>query len=145
MGLEQIELLTRAGVAPSSIVIGHLDRKLEWDYHLRIARSGVFLGYDQLAKEKYYPDSLRAEFISRLFDEGHGEQILLSGDLARRSYWYSYSRGKSLGFRHILTHFVPLLKDYDMTDSQVYTLLVENPARAFSFAPKAHHANQWHV
>lgn len=145
MALEQIELLTCAGVAPSSIVIGHLDRKLEWDYHLKIACSGVFLGYDQVAKEKYYPDSLRAEFISCLFDEGHGEQILLSGDLARRSYWYSYSRGKNLGFRYILTHFVPLLKEHGMTDNQIHTLLVDNPARAFAFAPKVHHANQWHV
>lgn len=142
MALEQIELLVGSGAAPASIVIGHLDRKLEWDYHLQIARSGVFLGYDQIAKEKYYPDSLRAEFISRLFSEGHGGQILLSGDLARRSYWYTYSGGKYLGFRFILTRFVPLLKEHGMSESQIHTLLVDNPARAFAFMPKAQYTDQ---
>lgn len=136
MALEQIALLTGAGAAATSIIIGHLDRKLEWDYHLQLARSGVFLGYDQIAKEKYYPDSLRAEFICRLFAEGHGGQLLLSGDLARRSYWYSYSAGKDLGFRFILTRFIPLLRERGLTDGQIQTLLVDNPARALAFVPK---------
>src|SRR5690606_7655255 len=34
MALEQIALLTEAGVKPQHIIIGHMDRKLDWGYHL---------------------------------------------------------------------------------------------------------------
>jgi phosphotriesterase-related protein len=71
-----------------------------------------------------------------MFDARHGHQILLSGDLARRSYWHSYSGGAAPGFRFILTRFVPLLKEHGLSDSMIQMMLVENPARAFSFLPK---------
>lgn len=135
MALEQVMRLTNAGVEPEHIVIGHLDRKMDWDYHLEIARSGVYMGYDQISKEKYFSDTLRAEFIVRLFEAGYGRRLLLSGDLARRSYWYSYSNGVALGLRFILTKFVPMLKDYGFSDTMIRTLLVDNPARAFAFLP----------
>lgn len=138
MALEQVAVLTGAGVTPSHIVIGHLDRRLDWDYHLEMARTGAFLGYDQISKEKYYSDALRAEFITRLFDAGHGQQILLSGDLARRSYWHSYSGGAALGLRFILSRFVPLLKECGCSEEMIHTLLVDNPARAFAFLPVSH-------
>ena len=135
MALEQIELLLNAGVAPHNIVIGHLDRKLEWDYHLAIAQTGVFMGFDQISKTKYYPDETRADFICRLIDAGHGQQVLLSSDLARRSYWHSYSKDAVLGYQYILTKFVPLLQKYGLLSIQTDMLLVDNPARAFSFVP----------
>ena len=135
MALEQIALLTDAGVAPQHIVIGHMDRRMDWAYHIDVAQTGVYMGFDQISKEKYFSDGLRADFIRRLMDAGHGSQILLSGDLARRSYWHSYSGGAALGFRYILTRFVPLLKARGLDDALIHALLVENPARAFAFAP----------
>lgn len=131
MALDQIELLTSHGVHTSSIIIGHIDRKLDWHYVLDVAQTGVFLGFDQISKEKYYPDNLRIEFILRLIDQGFGKQILLSGDLARRSYWPSYGGGP--GFTYILWRFTPWLKEAGATHAQVQDLLVNNPARALSF------------
>jgi len=136
MALEQIERLTTAGVEPQHIIIGHLDRKLEWAYHLEIAQRGVYLGYDQISKAKYYADAQRAGFIKRLMDAGHGPQILLSGDLARRSYWYSYTGGAAPGFSYILKQFLPLLAEHGLREDQIQMLLLNNPARAFSFVPE---------
>ena len=137
MALEQITLLTAAGVKPQHIIIGHLDRKLEWEFHLKVAQTGVYLGYDQISKAKYYPDALRAGFIKQLFEAGHGSQILLSGDLARRSYWGSYTNGAMPGFSYILTRFRPLLlTDHGLTEENIRTLLVDNPAQALSFLPR---------
>ena len=78
MALEQVELLMAKGVAPSSIIIGHLDRRLEKDYILEVARTGVFLGFDQISKEKYVADRSRIEMILTLIEAGHENQILLS-------------------------------------------------------------------
>jgi predicted metal-dependent phosphotriesterase family hydrolase len=52
MGLEQVALLRSEGVDPARVIIGHVDRRMEWEYHLALARAGVYLSYDQISKEK---------------------------------------------------------------------------------------------
>lgn len=132
MALEQIDLLRSEGVKPAHMIIGHLDRKLDWEYHLQIARTGVYLGYDQVSKEKYEPDSKRVEFILRLVKEGFGKQILLGGDLARKSYWPSYNTGGGPGLTYILWRFVPWLRSEGLSEDAIDDILVHNPARALS-------------
>src|SRR5512136_1539778 len=41
MGLEQIELLAAEGVKLERLIIGHVDRRLDWDYHVQMLRTGV--------------------------------------------------------------------------------------------------------
>lgn len=134
MGLEQIELLRSEGVDPTRVIIGHIDRKLEWNYHLQLARNGVTMSYDQISKEKYAPDSLRIEFILRLVAAGHGQQILLAGDLARRSYWPSYGTGGGPGLTYILWRFVPWLRAEGLSEAAIDDILIHNPARALTIA-----------
>ena len=132
MGLEQVALLRAEGVAPERIIIGHVDRKLEWDYNLALARTGVYLGYDQISKEKYVPDSRRVEFILRLAAEGHARQILLAGDLARKSYWPAYGTGGGPGLTYILWRFVPWLRAEGLGEEALQAILVENARRVLS-------------
>lgn len=132
LALEQIELLRSEGVDPARVIIGHLDRKLDWAYHLQIAQTGVYLGYDQISKEKYEPDSKRVEFILRLVKEGFGRQIVLGGDLARKSYWPSYGTGGGPGLTYILWRFVPWLRSEGLSEEAIENILVHNPARALS-------------
>jgi predicted metal-dependent phosphotriesterase family hydrolase len=130
MGLEQIQLLISEGVEPERIIIGHVDRKLEWDYHLALWKMGVTLSYDQISKEKYEPDSKRVEFIVRAVKEGFGKQIVLGGDLARKSYWPSYGTGGGPGLTYILWRFIPWLRSEGLSEEAIQDLLVHNPARA---------------
>lgn len=134
MALEQVMLLKELKVPADKIIIGHTDRRLDWELHQRLAEEGVYLGYDQISKEKYYPDSKRIEFILRLIDAGYGDQILLSGDMARRSYWPSYNTGGGPGFTYILWRFVPWLIESGMERIFAQKLLVENPARALQIS-----------
>jgi phosphotriesterase-related protein len=134
MALEQIDMLTADGVPPEHITIGHLDRRLDWAYHRKIAETGVFMGFDQISKEKYASDRTRIDFILRLFEECFGQQVLLSGDLARRSYWPAYGTGGGPGFTYILWRFVPWLRKEGLSEDAIRALLIDNPARAFAFA-----------
>lgn len=134
MALEQIDLLTGAGVEPAHIVIGHLDRKLDWNYLLEIAQRGVYLGFDQIGKRQYALDAQRVEFILRLEEAGFGKQILLAGDMARRSYWKSYGNPDAPGLVYIPERFLPQLRHAGLSQAQIDDLTVHNPARAFSFA-----------
>ncbi len=132
--LEQIALFRSLGVDPGHVLIGHLDRRLDWDYHQAIADTGVFMGFDQLGKEKYYPDAQRIDFIKRLIAAGYGRQIILSGDIARKSNWPSYGFGCGPGLTFILWRFIPWLLESGVTRAQVDDLLIHNPARAFAWA-----------
>jgi phosphotriesterase-related protein len=124
--LEQARLLELAGAQLDRVCIGHLDRRLVWDEHLELARRGVFLGYDCVSKEQYEPDSKRADFVVRLVEAGHGRQICLSGDLARRSYLESW--GGAPGYRYLLERFLPLLAEHGLAEGDARRLVVENPA-----------------
>ena len=132
MGLEQIALLQLSGVDSSRVIVGNVDRRLEWDYHLQLARTGAYLSYDQISKEKYYPDRRRVEFILRLVAEGFGKQIVLGGDLARKTYWPSYGMGGGPGLTYILWRFVPWLRSEGLAQSTLDDILVHNPARAMT-------------
>jgi 5-phospho-D-xylono-1,4-lactonase len=131
--LEQIEALISVGVAADRILIGHLDRKLDADYHMAIAQSGVFMGFDQIGKTQYAHDAERIELIQKLIAAGHEGQILLSGDLARRSYLPSYGPGFGPGLTHILSHFVPEMLGMGINIDDVNMMLIENPMRFLGF------------
>jgi phosphotriesterase-related protein len=124
MGLEQANLLMSCGVPVERILIGHCDRNLDWDYHLALANLGVTLGYDQIGKEKYHPDSERVAFIKRLVEQGFGGQIALSGDLARQSYFPGYGGWKGPGFTYILWRFAPWLHEEGVDAAVIDRMLV---------------------
>jgi len=132
LGHEQIHLLISEGVKPERIIIGHVDRKLDWDYHLAMWKTGVTLSYDQISKEKYAPDSQRVEYILRAVREGFGKQIVLGGDLGRKSYWPSYGTGGGPGLTYILWRFIPWLRSEGLGEEAIQDLLVHNPARVLT-------------
>lgn len=131
--LEQIALLREEHVDLERVCIGHLDRNPDLWYLLDIAKAGVYIGFDQISKIKYFTDQVRIELIIALIDAGYGRRILLSGDMARKSYLRAYGGGP--GFRHIACTFVPRLQqrlhDLGRPAAQVERigadLLVNNP------------------
>lgn len=125
--LGQIELFQAGKVPPGRVLIGHLDLKPDLPYLLEVASTGVNLGLDQFAKEKYLPDARRVELVLALVEAGHGQQILLSGDLARRSYWKYY--GHAYGFSFIPTKVKTLLHQAGLEEAQIGDILVGNPRR----------------
>jgi phosphotriesterase-related protein len=133
LALDQVRTLTAGGVPPQRILIGHVDRKLEWDYIQAIADTGVYMGFDQISKEKYFPDAQRIVYLRRLVETGHSSQLLLAGDLARKGYWPSYGFGKGPGLTYILWRFVPWMLEEGISREAVDAMLIANPARLFAW------------
>jgi 5-phospho-D-xylono-1,4-lactonase len=131
MGLEQLAILRSEGADLSRVAIGHVDRKLEYDYHKAMLEQGTYLIYDQISKEKYVPDRDRVALLIRLVSEGYGEQLLLAGDFGRASYWTSNGGGP--GLTYILWRFVPWLVSEGMPTEAARALLVKNAAALFAF------------
>lgn len=130
MGLDQVRRLDEAGADLSKVCIGHLDRRLVIEEHLEIARTGVYLGYDQISKEKYAEDAKRAELLARLVDSGFGDRVILASDLARRDDFEAW--GGSPGLTHVTTSFVPLLRKHGL-DAEAERFLVDNPRRLLTW------------
>jgi 5-phospho-D-xylono-1,4-lactonase len=124
--MAQVQALARAGADLSHVCVGHLDRRLVWEEHLALARTGVFLGYDCVGKEQYQPDAERVRFILRLVEAGHGRQVLLAGDMARRRYLGAWGGGP--GYRFILGEFLPRLRAAGLDGAAAQALVVANPA-----------------
>jgi predicted metal-dependent phosphotriesterase family hydrolase len=130
--LEQARLLMEAGVPAGRLLIGHLDRNLPRERYFAIAETGVYLGFDQIGKAKYWADAERVTLIEELISAGYVRQILLSGDTARKSAWHTYNTGVD-GVAYLLLGFVPLLREAGVSEADLHTILVENPANFLAF------------
>jgi len=130
--LEQARLLIDAGVDPGKLLIGHLDRNLAWQTYLKLAQMGVYLGFDQIGKEKYWPDPERVGLIEKLLDAGFASQILLSTDSARKSSWHTHNP-QAHGPAYLYESFLPALKNARIEESDIRLMTIENPARFLAF------------
>jgi len=134
MALEQVALLTSEGADPSRIILGHLDFRLSDMPYLRdVLATGAYVSFDQWSKTKYAPDEDRARVLVELADAGHLDQLLISGDLARKSCQLSY--GGDPGFAYFCDRVPLTLMDAGFDAPSVKRLLVDNPARALTIHP----------
>jgi len=130
--IEQAKLLNEAGVPFERMLIGHLDRGLPRETYVELAQLGVFLGFDQIGKNKYWLDSERVLLIKDLIAAGHVNQVLLSGDTARKSAWHVHNP-RTNGLAQILLDFIPSLRNAGVSERHIQSMLVENPARFLAF------------
>jgi phosphotriesterase-related protein len=98
MAPEQIAILREEGVDLRRAGFVHLLRNPDWWLHKKIAETGAFLCCDGFSKIKYHPESVRTDLIIKLIEAGCQRQILIGGDLARRSDLSSYTGGPGLGY-----------------------------------------------
>ena len=137
-GLEAADVLLQAGVAPDRICISHIDVENRESYVYALLQKGVYVEFDNFGKEYYIRrevrnsgyglfvhDTDRVAFLKKLIDDGYLSQILLSCDLCLKNLMHKYG---GWGYDHVLTNIVPMMEEYGITQEQIKTLLVENPA-----------------
>jgi phosphotriesterase-related protein len=112
-----------------------MDFALDERYLLMVLETGVFISFDQVSKTKYGADAARAAMLKRLIDAGHLSQLLVSGDLARRSYHLAHGGGP--GLRYLVERFPLVLMEAGLTAEQVRSIYIDNPARALTIIPHA--------
>lgn len=129
LGLEQARLLLEAGVAPDRIVIGHHGDKRNVDYELGLLELGVYVQFDHVGFRELQPDEQRARNVKAILDAGFGDRLLISQDvcLPHHLRWYG-----GIGYGYLLERFVPMLQGIGVTQAQIDTLLVANPAAVLS-------------
>ncbi len=130
---EVLAILSRGGVPTHRVLLAHVDRNPDPGLHSELAAAGAYLGYDGMARAKYFPDSMLLECLVKVAAAGGAERLTLGGDVARRSGFHAY--GGMPGLVYLPTRFVPRLRAM-AGDDLVHTILVSNPARFLAFVPK---------
>ena len=137
-GLEAADILLDAGVSPDKICISHIDVENRLEYIYALLRKGVYVEFDNFGKEYYIRrevrnsgyglfvhDTERVALLKKMIDDGYLRQILLSCDVCLKNLLHTYG---GWGYDHVLTNIVPMMEDEGITNEQIHTLLVENPA-----------------
>lgn len=134
MGPEILDEIEKHGGNPEKTVLCHMQRNPDRYYYASILDRGATICFDEPNKAAYRPDTEIAGNIKWLIDRGYGGQIVLGMDAGRVEGLASYreSAGRANGLEYLLTRFVPLLRQFDVTEKQIQDMLVNNPANVFS-------------
>jgi phosphotriesterase-related protein len=130
--LDVLDILEGAGADLNRIVVSHVDEVVDTDWHGRIARRGVYLGFDTFGSEFSYDgideprDSDRITSLLALLDKGYIDRLLLSQDICYKIQLEKYG-GK--GYSHILSSIVPRLRELGVSRAEINKMLVDNPRR----------------
>jgi phosphotriesterase-related protein len=133
LAFEQIRLLREEGVPIDRIVIGHLGERRGAADVLAIAETGVFVQIDHVGRRLesgMISDEQRARNVAELVRAGRVGQITLSMDICANSQMHAHG---GHGYDHLLTTFVPLLRQAGVGDPDINTMLVDNPRRILAF------------
>ena len=141
MGPEQAELLISLGADPKKIQIGHMDGSTDLQYHRAVMGHGVKIAFDSCGIQKMLAmpmDTTRVEILTALLKNDYADQIMLSHDYVM--HWLGRPLPVPPPIQQLLpnwhlsgifTFHLPSLRENGISDTQVETLLVENPRRLF--------------
>jgi phosphotriesterase-related protein len=141
-GPRQVEILLEEGVAPEKIQIAHTGDTDDLDYIERLLQTGVWVGMDRYGLDIILPTDRRNATVLTLLERGYAERMFLSQDfdipIAAGLDWYPPEVVEQLqaagaatdwSMTFLFESVIPALKQGGMTDEQLETMLVTNPAR----------------
>ncbi|MGC5360580.1 phosphotriesterase family protein [Streptomyces sp. DT24] len=135
-----LDILEEEGVDPSNVVLGHASDVLaDPSFGERLLARGVFVEFDFMASPGspwghlfLMSDHKVARGVADLVERGWAERIVLGHDVCQKIQLKKYG-GK--GFDYIPRYFLPALRRLGVAEEAIRSIMVDNPARALTFAP----------
>jgi phosphotriesterase-related protein len=117
------------GVAPGSVILGHLNRNPDPREQRALAGEGAFLAFDGPSRANHATDWRLFDSLAALADAGHADQLLIGGDTVVASARATDGDGPGMPFLlHTLRHRIVR----ELGDKLATRIFVSNPARAFA-------------
>lgn len=137
-----LDVLDESGGDVTKTIMGHLDRTIfKYSVLEELAQTACYLEYDVFGTDSnYYPvgseidmpsDAQRMDFIERLISDGYGDKVVVAHDICTKD---RTTRNGGHGLDHILADVVPRMRDRGWSDTDVDAILIDNPARALTYA-----------
>lgn len=137
-GLTALDILKQNGADPGKITIDHIDVDIDIDYCVSLVRTGAFIEFDNFGKEFYIDAADRKDFaggafmtdvdrvkaLKQLIEKGCTDHILLTCDVCLKTLIHRYG---GWGYDHVLTHIVSMMRDFDIDENAIETIIKKNP------------------
>src|SRR4051812_48815696 len=141
-GPRQVEILLEEGVVPEKIQIAHTGDTDDLGYIEGLLEKGVYIGLDRYGLPMFLPTENRNRTTLALLERGYVERMFLSQDFVVALDWFPPEAVEGIiagglveedwSFTLLFERIIPTLKEGGMTDEQLDTMLVANPARWLS-------------
>jgi phosphotriesterase-related protein len=125
-----LALLAQHDVSPEAWVWVHAQSEKDRKLHVEAARAGAWLEFDGIGPKTV---EVHLNAVAEMVELGFLRNLLISQD----SGWYRVGEpggGQFNGYTFIFDEFLPRLRQRGVTDAQIHSLLVANPARVLTFA-----------
>jgi phosphotriesterase-related protein len=138
LGDIQQERLTAMGVPAHRIVVGHSCGSDCFDYHMKIAAGGSYLGFDRFGLEMVIPDRTRVASLAKVIGAGAGDRVVVSHDTVWcwLGTFLPEEKLPEMGINTDPLHFTnvitPQLLEAGVSQAQIDAMLTENPRRYFA-------------
>ncbi len=129
----ELQLALDEEIGAQRVLIGDMDRRdaVAKGWPMLVAAKGAGLAIDHVGSTdpRYLSDVERVALIVDLLNAGHADRIFLSASSTGVSFGMP---GNDLPYSHVLTRFVPMLRDAGITQAQLEQMLITNPAQLLS-------------
>jgi phosphotriesterase-related protein len=135
-----LNVLRAEDVDLDRVVLGHSGDATDYpDYLESLARGGLTLGMDRFGIDHFASFEARSDLVVELCRRGLAERMVLSHDTCCYIDWFapgSLDDLKHWHYLHISQDVLPYLREHGVTDDEIDTMLVRNPARILAGSPK---------
>ncbi len=130
LALEQALLFEKLGANLQHIVISHVDRNRNIEYHKQVLDTGVNVEYDSAFRWGLKGEENHTfKFLKELLPL-YPNQITMGMDMAKNTYWKSY--GGTPGITYLVNEVPDFLKQSGLQE-YYQNIFWENPKKIFSF------------
>jgi len=129
IGTLLLDVLAEEGADPGRVIIGHTDENADIRNLTTQCKRGAFIQFDVIGKKHWMLDETRADLVRELVDRGQEDHLLLGTDRNRKFELKSYG---GIGYAHLLTAFVPMLRERGIPQATIDKFLIHNPRRALT-------------
>jgi phosphotriesterase-related protein len=128
-----LAVLRQEGADLDRVVLGHSgDATGDPDYLEKMAKAGLTLGMDRFGIDHFATFEGRSDLVVELSRRGLAERMVLSHDTCCYIDWFapgSLDDLKQWHYLHVSQDVLPYLRDHGVTEDEIDTMLVRNPAR----------------
>ena len=127
---EQAELFLKLGAKSDHVVLSHVDRKKDPDYHKKVLDTGVKVEYDSAFRwELKGEDNRTFKLLEELLPK-FPKQITMGMDMAKNNYWKSYGGNPGLNY---LIDTMPAFLSSKGLEEYFQKIFFDNPKELYGF------------
>lgn len=137
---QHLEDCLSEGLAPDRVVCGHMDERLDLDYHLRLLKEGANVAFDTFGSELHFSglfshpsDTTRMGRVVELIEKGFASQIVLGHDVFVKAHLHAFGGN---GYDHLSARVLPTLRhEYGVPEGVIAQITVLNPRQLLTCRP----------